>query len=412
MMAIHWAADPKAKRYTPSSSHGPKAMNHTTLRIAQELANLKVCRPGVAYLMRKLKLSERSVEYHLGMLREAGLLVYRTKGTRVSGAVGQASVFERVIPVAYDEAHGIRTVGEGVQRRQVGAAQEARSILGKLSKKAARKVRKPRSKTASKRGGRCTLMQGGTSGLSSAGSTTSPSESKLASGKTDSPTPKSTSRPRRVLNKVGRRHQLAKELIQQEPWLGTAAVPRIAWVVRHVADAGWSATEVRAFLHHCASHRSDNIRRPSAVLATRLRAALTILRSAKDRQECVEAWRESQVAAQQRHNPADWQDLGPGPRSAVAQRELARAQELIRQRKAVAVAPSTEADGPEIFADSPAMALEDLSRAEVLEMRAAAAHDPSVIGLAIELIGETQARRLYTNAAVNRFLADQETANV
>ncbi|TXS34787.1 hypothetical protein EAO77_38515, partial [Streptomyces sp. t39] len=46
--------------------------------------------------------SERTVQYHLDMLRETGLLAYRSKGTRLSGRVRQASHFERIIPTAFD----------------------------------------------------------------------------------------------------------------------------------------------------------------------------------------------------------------------------------------------------------------------------------------------------------------------
>lgn len=401
MMAVHWAADPKAKRYVPSSSHGPRGMNHTTLRICQEIANLKACRPGLAYLMRKLKLSERTVEYHLGMLREAGLLVYRTKGTNVTGIGGQASVFERVIPTQFDDAHGIRTTGEGVQRRPVGAAPESQSILGKLSKKAARKVRRPRQKKASSGEGRCTLMEGGTSGSSTAGTTTYPPESKLASGTSNCPTPKIPKR--RALNKVGRRHQLARELVGQVPWLGGANPARIAWVAREVADAGWSADEVRAYLAQFAIGDDQGMRRPSGVLARRLRGATRLLRTSEARQECVQAWRDSRQAIRSEHDCAQYETFGPGPSNASVQRLVQEAFRRIPQQ------PEETDVVYEITADSPGLALEDLTRDEVIDMRAAATQDPDVIGLAIDLMGEDQARRLYTNAAVDRF---KETARV
>lgn len=171
MQAVHWIAG--SGLYTPSRAHGPK-WGATTIAIAQEIAALKECRPGIDYLARKLKVSVRTVKYHLGMLREAGLLVYRSKGTRIRGGGNQASVFERIIPIQFDTALGIRTVGEGVQRRPVGAAEESRTLLGKLAKKAARKARRrPRRKSSSAER-RCTPMQVGTSGTFSADRTYSP----------------------------------------------------------------------------------------------------------------------------------------------------------------------------------------------------------------------------------------------
>lgn len=174
MQAVHWVSDLARKgRYVPTSKHSPK-WGPTTVALAQEIAALKECRPGIDYLARKLKVSVRTVKYHLAMLREAGLLVYRSKGTRLRGEGNQASVFERVVPAAFDEELGIRTVGEGVQRRPVGASEEHRGLLGKLAKKAARKARRRPRRTPVSRTSRCTPMQVGTSGTSSAASTYSP----------------------------------------------------------------------------------------------------------------------------------------------------------------------------------------------------------------------------------------------
>jgi DNA-binding transcriptional ArsR family regulator len=217
MTAVHWITGLAAKGlYTPTQAHGPK-WGPTTLVIAQELSALKVCRPGIAYLMRKLKVSERTIQYHLTMLRETGLLVYRSKGTRARGVANQATVYERTIPAAFDEEHGIRTVGEGVQRRPVGAAPEARTLLGKLAKKAARKTRRRPPRTPVSGRGRCTPMEGGSTGTSSADRTYSPPESKLASGNGESSARKSVKRGPRKLNKIGRRYQLAAGAHRHHP---------------------------------------------------------------------------------------------------------------------------------------------------------------------------------------------------
>ncbi|MFE7780304.1 transcriptional regulator [Streptomyces nigrescens] len=401
MQSVHWVVG--SGLYVPSRTHGPRGMNQTTIRICQEISALSECRPGIGYLARKLGLSERAVQYHLDMLREAGLLAYRSKGTRITGTIRQASVYERLIPAEFDTALGIRTVGEGVQRRPVGIAEESRSTIGKLAKKAARKVRRSRSRKPSQGKGRCTPMQGGTSNSSSAGTTTSPTESKLDDGTSDFPAQKSPKKARRTLNRVGRRHQLARELIGQVPWLGNANPDRIAWVAREVADAGWSSTEVAACLDQFALGPADGIRRPSGVLARRLRGATRILRTPQARQECVQAWRDSQQAARSEHDRAQYETFGPGPSSASVQRLV---QEAFRR------IPTQQPEEPdvmhEITAESPAMTLEDLSRDEVIDMRAAAAKDPDLIGMVIDLMGENQARRLYTNTAVNRYKVSQE----
>jgi hypothetical protein len=395
MQAVHWVHG--SGLYTPQRADGPRAMNTTTLAIAQEISALKECRPGVDYLARKVKASERTVQYHLGMLREAGLLVYRTKGTRVRGAGNQASVFERIIPVAFDEALGIRTVGEGVQRRPVGVAEEGRKLIGKLAKKAARKPRRRFSKKASARRARCTPMQGGNSTSSSTAISHSPSEEKLASGSASHPTPKKSNRGPKKLNKVGRRYQLARELIALVPWLHGASVARIAWIVRHVADAGWTALEVQAVAEDAGPLAADDVRRASGMLAHRLKGVHLLYPTAEHRQTAVAAWQESRAAEHARHKGYD-QGLTGGPTSRHVQHLVA---EAFRR------CTDLEAEGAvEMHADDTAITLEDLDPATVVDMRAAAAADPNIIHLAISYMGETDARRLYTNRLVDQALAE------
>lgn len=359
MQAVHWVAGSglyKPRRYR---SHGPRSFGPTTVRVAQELAQLFPCRPGVGYLVRRTGLSERSVEYHLGMLREAGLLAYIVRGTRVSGETAQASEFARMVPVEFDTALGIRTVlrdedAPTYTRAVTGIAETGRELMAKLAKKAARKIRKPRSKTSSKasargtrRGAeqgvvtavsdevRCTPMQVGTSGLSTAGTTSLPPESKLASGVSKSPTPKSPKAKtggRRKLNTVGRRFQLARELTQELDWLRGCSVPRIAWVARTVADAGWTVTDVRAWLHF--RGEAAHVRRGSGLLAVLLANAENVLDTPAKRADAIEQWRGAQEAARRdrirqvrartERYEGDWQ--APSSRSVQLEVEAAIAQ--------------------------------------------------------------------------------------
>ncbi len=219
MQAVHWVAGSGLYKPRRHRSHGPRSFGPTTVRVAQELAQLFPCRPGIEYLVRRTGLSERSVEYHLAMLREAGLLAWIVKGTRVSGGPAQASEFARMIPVEFDAALGIRTVQRDADapaytRAVSGIAEAGRELMAKLAKKAARKVRKPRSKTSSKarakasvRGAeqgrvtavsdevRCTPMQVGTSTVSSAGGTSLPLRASSQAGPA-SPPPRRSPRRR------------------------------------------------------------------------------------------------------------------------------------------------------------------------------------------------------------------------
>lgn len=399
MTAIHWAADPKAKRYTPTSSHGPRGMNATTLLIAQECANLKECRPGIAYLARKLRISERTVEYHLGMLREAGLLVYRTKGGRVAQGRDEASVYERTIPVAFDEAHGIRTVGEGAQRRPVGAADTARKALGKLARKAARKVRRPRRRTPVSGQGRCTLMEGGSTGASSAGGSIPPSETKLASGDSSHPTPKKPTSSPRTLNKVGRRHQLARQLIDNVPWLSRASAPRIAWIARHCADAGWQWQEVQAAAEEQGPIDDRDSRRPSGLLAYRLKGVHELYASTTARHLMLTAWEDSRLRERIRHQGWD------GPAAAVEQHTdtVAAAMDDIRAARQTQTVSAADLAGATEHPQGDTN-IEALSRAEVLEHRQFAAQDPTYVRNLLQALGDRDARRLLTNKLVDQAL--------
>ncbi|MGV9342850.1 transcriptional regulator [Streptomyces sp. NPDC003688] len=326
MQAVHWVAGSGLYRPRRHRSHGPRSFGPTTVRVAQELAALSPCRPGIEYLMRRTRLSERSVEYHLGMLREAGLLAWIVKGTRVSGGPAQASEFARMIPPEFDAALGIRTVQRDADapaytRAVSGIAETGRELMAALARKASRKMRKPRSKTSSKvpakpsvrgvREGaeqgvvtavsdevRCTPMQVGTSASSTAGTTSFPPESKLASGVSKSPAPEKPSGKtdgRRQLNVVGRRFQLARELIQEVDWLRGCSVPRIAWVARSVADAGWTVTDVRAWLYF--RSEAAHVRRGSGLLAVLLSNAVTVLDTPAKRAAAIEQWRGAQEAA-------------------------------------------------------------------------------------------------------------------
>ncbi|MFB7592405.1 winged helix-turn-helix domain-containing protein [Streptomyces sp. NPDC056169] len=409
MQAVHWVGG--SGLYTPSQTHGPK-WGDTTVALAQEISALAECRPSVEYLTRKLGASPRTVKYHLAILREAGLLVYRSKGTRLAGRVRLASVYERVIPAQFDQALGIRTVlrdeaAPAYTRTAVGIAKESRKAIGDLARKAARKIRRKRTKRGVDksvgRQGRCTPMQVGTSTVSPTGSTSLPSEkSKLASGKKSSPTPKQQKPKARKLNTVGRRYQLARKLIASVPWLGQASVARIAWVARHVADAGWTVEEVRAFL---ALAEAPSARRPSALLAYRLKGAVQLWPTAEQRASAVEAWhraeetaRKARIAAvrQQRETDGEVQL----PQSRAAQKALAAA--------VTAVETAAFGDGTSeavIVSSDDEQHLEDLPRDVVLSLRADAQTDPGLILAALDSgMPERDVRRLYTNWLVDQTL--------
>ncbi|MFJ9810737.1 transcriptional regulator [Streptomyces sp. NPDC101158] len=436
MQAVHWVAGSGLYQPRRYRSHGPRSFGPTTVRVAQELAALLPCRPGIEYLVRRTGLSERSVEYHLAMLREAGLLAYVVKGTRVRGGSALASEFARVIPPEFDAALGIRTVqrdeGAPAYTRAVsGLAEAGRELMAKLGRKAARKVRKPRSRkalTGSPRGARkgavrgvgavvsdevcCTPMQVGSSTISSAGGTSFPPESKLASGEAKSPSPtvKSSGKAgaRRKLNAVGRRFQLARELTQELDWLRGCSVARIAWVARGVADAGWSVADVRGWLH--LRGEASRVRRGSGLLAVLLAGAEMVLDTPAKRSAAVEEWRGAQEAAR-RHRirqvrarveryEGDWD----APTSRAVQRQVSEAFAAAFSPRAQASASVAESEAlPEVAG------VEDLNAAEVAQARAEARQrllvgDTSLVTVAVDALGRDSAEQLYGADLVRRAL--------
>ncbi|GHI74575.1 transcriptional regulator [Streptomyces spororaveus] len=431
MQAVHWVAGSGLYQPRQHRSHGPRSFGPTTVRVAQELAALFPCRPGVEYLVRRTGLSERSVEYHLGMLRETGLIAYIVRGTRVRGESAQASEFARMIPREFDVALGVRTVlrdetAPAYTRAMTGITEASRELMAKLAKKASQKVRRPRSKTSSKalKGGRkaageasvaavsdgerCTPMQVGTSGLSTAGTTSLPPENRLASGEGKSPTPKK-SRAKAdghcVLNTVGRRFQLARELTQELGWLRGCSVDRIAWVARGVADAGWTVTDVRGWLH--LRGEAKRVHRGSGLLAVLLAGAETILDTPAKRADAIEQWRGAQEAAR-RHRiqqvrdcteryESDWK----APTSHCVWQQVSEAYTAAFGPKPQAAAPETETL---LAVDLDALEADVVAQARAEARERLMVGDTSLITVALDAMGREDAEQLYGADLVRRAL--------
>ncbi|AVI00169.1 transcriptional regulator (plasmid) [Streptomyces sp. WAC00288] len=442
MQAVHWVAGSGLYQPRRHRSSGLRSFTKTTIYIAQLLAELTPCRPGIEYLVRRSGLSERTVGYHLAALRETGLLAYVVKGTRVRGERAQASEFARMIPAEYDAALGIRTVlrdetAPAYTRAVTGIAEAGRKLMTKLGKQAARKVRRPRPKTSSKvsseaspmgppegadevaetavsAGSRCTPMGGGADGSSPAAGTYLPSESsKLASGQSESsPRKKSKGRAggrktkgRRKLNRIGRRYQLARELTQQVEWLRGCSMPRIAWVAQNVADAGWTVTEVLAWLHLRGT--AQRVYRGSGLLAVLLANAENVLDTPGKRADAIAKWRGAQEA-QRRHDiervraereryEGDWQN--PASRAVRTEIDSAVAQLKSLSRPVVQDLPDD--------ASGPGAASYEVGEAEFADIRAAArdglAHgDTSLINDTIHACGPDEALRVYGPELISR----------
>ncbi|MFD5513913.1 winged helix-turn-helix domain-containing protein [Streptomyces sp. NPDC127051] len=420
MQAVHWVAG--AGLYEPRRhrSHGPRTFGVTTVRVAQELAELSPCRPGIKYLMRRVGLSERAVQDHLRMLRETGLLAYIVKGTRVAVEGGQASEFALMVPPAFDQALSIRTVQRDQEapaytRAMTGIADAGRELMAKLGRKASRRVRKPRKATAkgtakpSSEGSvaasgaavsdeaRCTPMGGSCSSLSTAATTSLPSETTdVASGNSESSTRKKVNCGRRKLNSVGRRFQLAGELIRQVPWMGRASVPRIAWILREVSGAGWTADEVIALLD--CGDAPERVHRPSGFLAGRLAGAVALWPTADGRARAVQAYRGSRRAEQARHQ--QWEGHWQAPSSESVRRLVAEAF-IPRQHQ-----PADDGQGEVLPVET---RIDDLGEEQRRELRVMARGEfargeTTLVMGAVDTFGRAAAERLYGADLVQRAL--------
>ncbi|MEV0449821.1 helix-turn-helix domain-containing protein [Streptomyces sp. NPDC050600] len=448
MQAVHWVAGSGLYQPRRHRSSGLRTFNATTVYIAQLLAELTPCYPGVEYLMRRSGLSERAVEYHLAALRETGLLAYISRGTRVRGERAHASEFARMIPPEFDRALGVRTVlrdetAPAYTRAAMGIGEAGRKLMAKLGGKAKRKPRRPRrrpgpktvsttAKSASKGfaggvregagaaaetavsgGSRCTPMESGSSAASSAAGTYPPPEKKLASGQSESSSRRKSkakaigraSKGSRKLNVTGRRFQLARGLTRELEWLRGCAEERIAWVARGVADAGWTVTDVQGWLHLRGGAR--RVRRGSGLLAVLLDGAEKVLDTPQKRAAAVEQWRGAQEAAR-RHRiqqvrdereryEGDWQ--APQNRTVRGEIDSAVAQLKSLARPVVQDLPDD--------ASGPGAASYEVGDAEFADIRAAALAEleagvTSMVTDTIHGCGYDEALRVYGPALMHR----------
>lgn len=116
----------------------PKA-GDTTLRVARDLAARLNADGHVAYcrdtMWRRLGISRRTLERHIAVLRELGLLVWTVHGsrtnTRPAGSgewAGTATIYAAVIPPAWDDALGHRVSGHGYHARHIGFTDRGRQM--------------------------------------------------------------------------------------------------------------------------------------------------------------------------------------------------------------------------------------------------------------------------------------------
>ncbi|MFE3553356.1 hypothetical protein ACFXKW_00505 [Streptomyces sp. NPDC059193] len=383
----------------------------STVKVAEDLASrmdfsLSLVLYDLDGTVARTGLSRATVKRHVRYLRELGALVWVRHGSkrnlRLPGRAytATATIYGAVIPPVYDAAMGHRLVGSGYHARVCGVTEAGRAQAVGAARAAAKPNRKPKWKTERKqaagerrRAGREPHSLGRYPQSSSAAGTFPPPEKS------------------RRLNRFGTRLRLAVQLIAQVTWLRGCSVRRIAWVARHVADAGWSVVDVLAWLYFRGGTAIGHVHRASGLLATLLAGAEAALSTPEKRNSLVEDWRRSQEAMRRHRVPyvrhqreafdGDWQ----APSDPAVRQHVIDAY-ATAFRPAGHTSPGGADDGvPQPQYTS--IRWEDLDREELAEGRALVerqllAGDPSTVVNAVHLVGRPTAERLYGADLVHR----------
>ncbi|MGP3691439.1 transcriptional regulator [Streptomyces sp. IBSNAI002] len=390
----------------------------STVRVAEDLASrmdfsLSLVLYDLDGTATRTGLSRATVKRHVRYLRELGALVWVRHGSkrnlRLPGRAytATATIYGAAVPPVYDEAMGHRLAGSGYHARVCGLTEAGREQAVVAARARAETKRKPKGNRAAGargRSGREPHSLGRHPHSSPAGMTSSPPEK--------SPAPKKSERRtggRRRLNRFGTRLRLAVQLIAHVTWLRGCSVRRIAWVARHVADAGWSVVDVLAWLYFRGGTAVGHVHRASGLLATLLAGAEAVLSTPEKRTSAVEDWRRSQegmrrhrighVRHQREAFDGDWQ----APTDPEVRQHVIEAY-ATAFRPAGDTAPDDDRV-PE--PQSTSIRWEDLDPVELAEGRALVerqllAGDPSTVVNAVHLVGRPMAERLYGADLVHR----------
>ncbi|MFE1776390.1 hypothetical protein [Streptomyces sp. NPDC059008] len=272
-----------AAHHMINSGYHPKA-GATTLRLAKVFAaRMRTSRHGhftfaADATARALGVSRRTVMYAAQHLRELGLIAYvehgtkanvlRTKGTWKpgDGYRATATLFAAVAPPAYDQAHGRRLSGHGYHARIIGVTDQGR-------RQAVAAARRKAEAQHAAHGTRCTP---------SVVVSTDHLQVQIEGGKKYTPRKRAarkTSTLRRpddnrtTPQRCAQHITVAEHLQTEVWWLNSTCSRKLAYALRPLLNAGWSApslvAELRtwgvpghlrnaiAYVHHEVARRQD-----------------------------------------------------------------------------------------------------------------------------------------------------------
>ncbi|MEV3932371.1 MULTISPECIES: cell wall protein [unclassified Streptomyces] len=362
LRAVSWLVD--------SARLHPRACA-TTVAVARDLAARMDYTEGtvlydLAGTARRCAVSTATVKRHVRVLRELGALAWVRHGSRRNlrlpgrSYAGTATVYAATVPARYDASRGHRLSGTGYGARVVGVTEGGR-------REAVRAVR--RTGNPASRAGRSTVRAPQSPGLcprvrkAEMDGGSNDTSRRRARRRTRSSTPAGdTERMRRSPWQVARDVTVARQVRPLVGWTQREGLRRLAYALRPLIDQGLDSHDIAAELH--AWYLDWCPASPAAYITAQLR------------QRAV------------RGVPA------------AGHREVPNAE--FRAAVARAAGGHTAEAGPCGVCEP--LTIEGLSRAEVVDLRSAGAADPGLVRTAVDLLGEDEARRLYTHRLVRQAL--------
>ncbi|MYQ41710.1 hypothetical protein B046DRAFT_01902 [Streptomyces sp. LamerLS-316] len=338
----------------------------TTLAVARDLAGRMDYRLGlVLYDLEgtaaRCGVSAATVKRHVRVLRELGALVWQRHGTKrnlhLPGRryAGMATIYAATIPAAYDSAMGHRLEGAGYGARVCGVTDAGRDRAVEAAQARLRPV--DNSAARKRSSGGCAPHSSAphhdlrTADVSGKSNYTSRGRAPADRGRRRSPL------------QVARDIAVARQVRPLVAWTQCEGLRRLAYALRPLIDRGLDVCDIAAEL--CGSAVGWRPSRPAAWITVVL---------ARDR------------GASTRHG-------GTEPPEAFRR----------------AVTEVRESSAEDAGGGVPVAGVDGLTRAEVVQLRSAAATDPGLVLVALENLGERDARRLYTNRIVDEVLVCEFT---
>ncbi|MEU9778037.1 hypothetical protein AB0E18_25720, partial [Streptomyces sp. NPDC047968] len=239
----------RAARFMVGAGFHPKA-NDTTLAIAEDLVRRLDDSTGLAMYCRdliceRLGVDKSTVKRHMGYLRELGLLVLVSEGSRrnsrrlrgLPGYSGTAAVYGAVVPRVWDNALGHRIRGAGYEARLVGITEAGRQRLIRTAP-----VDNPVDDTG--RAPQSVVVTHDVPADVDGGDVKATRRARA-----NSSSPRKTIQGRRVTAAMfSAADKLARWLRPLHNWTQRASIQELSWVLLDPVGAGWSEERIDSWL--------------------------------------------------------------------------------------------------------------------------------------------------------------------